>query len=372
MSPSFPLVVVWSLIILPWLAAQSRSQNSVFSPVPSFQSDVERRQLSTSSRNGDVFVGAGGTLYRLSSELQQLQNVSVPGEVVALTTTADGDYLVACFKNRKCAAYNTTTLKNLDVALQLAIVPEGSSGSAEEMSPQNEHGFALTFENETLINTINFPNNIALFTAPTSGQLTLFIAFTERLTTQQNYYRDHFLRRRGASSNNHQRSREYFTHRHEIVGGFVYNTTAYFIGLALPPAFFEGAILFVYSWLPVRHGVSQIMIFACAGEPLRFDAMITSVSEVDGTVVVSVDGRVCSRNLASNEQVILINRGVTISLASSVERNLFLFVVRTEENTNRLNMEKVRKAIHYSYYMIHLQLIMFNPLYNYTASLHCW
>ena len=357
MSPSFSLVVVWSLLIFSWLTAQSRSQNSVFSPVPSFRSDVERRQLSTSSRNGDVFVGAGGTLYRLSSELQQLQNVSVPGELVALTTTADGDYLVACFNNRRCAAYNTTTLNNAVAPARLAIVPEGSgSGSAEEISPpQNEHGFALTFENETLIHTVNFPNNIALFTAPISGQLTLFIAFTEQTDTLN--YRDHFLRRGLiASSNNHQLF--HFASRHEIVGGFVYKTTAYFIGL--DSLFFKN--LFVYSWLPVdRHGVSRprIMFFACAGEALRFNALIISVSEADGTMVVSVDGRVCSYNVsrlpalfASNQPwpvMTLINRGVTISLAISVEKNLFLFVV-TEENTNRLNMEKVRKAIHYNYY----------------------
>ena len=329
MSPSFLLVVVWS-IILPWLAVQSRSQNSVFSPVPSFQSDVERRQLSTSSRNGDVFVGAGGTLYRLSSELQQLQNVSVPGEVVALTTTADGDYLVACFTNRRCAAYNTTTLKN-DVA---QIV----EGSADEMSPQNERGFASTFENETLINTSNFPNNITLFTAPISGQLTLFIAFTEPTSTLG--YRNHFLRRGVIASSQFE---VIFAIRLEIVGGFVYNTTAYFIGVF---AVFN-TDLFV-STLPVGSmslSISRYRFFTC-GKALRFDAVITGISEVDGTVVVSVDGQVCSYNLATRlpANSPLINEGVTISLAINVERNLFLFVVIEETDTRQLSMEKVRKA----------------------------
>ena len=333
MSPSFPLVVVWSLIILPWLAAQSRSQNSVFSPVPSFQSDVERRQLSTSSRNGDVFVGAGGTLYRLSSELQQLQNVSVPGEVVALTITADGDYLVACFTNRRCAAYNTTTLKN-DVA---PIV----EGSADEMSPQNEHGFASTFENETLIHTSNFPNNIALFTAPISGQLTLFIAFTEKLIDGDRY-RDHLLRRGLFASS--IGTNPFSTFRHEIVGGFVYNTTAYYIGVNV----LITTDLFVFT-LPVGSMplsiYSRYMFFRC-GKALRFDAMITGISEVDGTLVVSVDGQVCSYNLATRlpANSPLINEGVTISLAINVERNLFLFVVIEETDTRQLSMEKVRKA----------------------------
>ena len=348
MSPSFSLVVVctWSLLIFSWLAAQSRSQNSVFSPVPSFQSDVERRQLSTSSRNGDVFVGAGGTLYRLSSELQQLQNVSVPGEVVALTITADGDYLVACFKNRKCAAYNTTTLNNAaDVAPQLAIVSEGSSGSAEETSPQNEHGFASTFENETLIHTSNFPNNIALFTAPISGQLTLFIGFTEKI--DEDRYRDHILRRGLTASS--IGTNPITAARHEMFRGFVYNTIAYFIGLSLG----TGTTVLFVSMLPVDL-ISNLPItssFTC-GKALRFDAKITSVSEVDGVVVGSVDGQVCSYNLAtqlsaSSLQIIpfisLISEGATISLAINVEKNLFLFVV-IEENT-RLNMEKVRKAI---------------------------
>ena len=268
MSPSFLLVVVWSIIILPWLAVQSRSQNSVFSPVPSFQSDVERRQLSTSSRNGDVFVGAGGTLYRLSSELQQLQNVSVPGEVVALTTTADGDYLVACFTNRRCAAYNTTTLKN-DVA---QIV----EGSADEMSPQNEHGSASTFENETLINTSNFPNNIALFTAPISGQLTLFIAFTEKLIDGDRY-RDHLLRR-GLFASSIGTNRPFVAIRHEIVGGFVYNTTAYYIGVNL----LITTDLFVFTLpvgsMPLSISSGWYRLFTC-GKALRFNAMITGISD---------------------------------------------------------------------------------------------
>ena len=65
-------------------------------PLPAQQSSNEGRHLSSSSHNGDVFVGAGGTLYWLSSELQQLQNVSLPGNILGLTTTTDGDWLVAC------------------------------------------------------------------------------------------------------------------------------------------------------------------------------------------------------------------------------------------------------------------------------------
>ena len=331
--------------MFPWLAARSRSQN----PNYSFQSDVERRQLSTSSRNGDVFVGAGGTLYRLSSELQQLQNVSVPGSVVALTTTADGDYLVACFTNRRCAVYNTSTLSN--IALQFANVEgsagsgSGSAGSADDMNAEH----ASTFENETLINTSIFPNNIALLTSQIAGQLTLFIAFTEKI--EENRYRDHFLQRGLIASSIRNNSLQ--ASRHEIVGGFVYNTTAYFTGLNSADLLVSE--LFAYLLPADRHdGPQPALSFTRVGEALRFGAMITGVSEVDGIVVVSIDGKVYSYNLASvlsrlvppsNQLVTLINGGVTISLAINVENNLFLFVA-IEKNTS-LSMEKVRKAIYY-------------------------
>ena len=61
-----------------------------------------------------MFVGAGGMLDRLSSELQQLQNVSLPGNILGLmiTTTADRDWLVACFTSRTCAVYNTSDMSS--------------------------------------------------------------------------------------------------------------------------------------------------------------------------------------------------------------------------------------------------------------------
>ena len=67
---------------------------------------------------------------------------------------------------------------------------------------------------------------------------------------------------------------------------------------------------------------------------------------MDGTLVVSADGQVCSYNLATQYPANspLINEGVTISLAINVERNLFLFVVIEETDTRQLSMEKVRKA----------------------------
>ena len=109
MASSWPQLL-FAIISVIALLSKARSQDLVYS-LPTQQSTVERGQLSSS--NGYVFVGAGGTLYRLSSELQQLKNVSVPDSVLGLTTTADGDYLVACFTNRRCAVYNTTTLSTV-------------------------------------------------------------------------------------------------------------------------------------------------------------------------------------------------------------------------------------------------------------------
>ena len=104
----FSVLFLFVAIFLPI----SRSQDLVYS-LPTPQSSVERGQLSSS--NGVVFVGAGGTLYRLSSELQLLQSVPIPDSpsVLGLTTTADGNYLVACYTNRRCAVYNTTTLNTV-------------------------------------------------------------------------------------------------------------------------------------------------------------------------------------------------------------------------------------------------------------------
>ena len=123
---------------------------------------MERGQLSSS--NGDVLVGAGGTLYRLSSELQQLQNgtapqnPSVPGvpSVLGLTITADGDYLVACFTNRRCAVYNTTTLNTV----------------------------ATGVESESFFSGITV-SSVALFTAPSSGMPTFFVGFGEDSTNDR-------------------------------------------------------------------------------------------------------------------------------------------------------------------------------------------
>ena len=74
-------------------------------PFPAQQSSNKGRHLSSSSHNGDVFVGAGGTLYRLSSELQQLQSMSLPGNILGLTTTADGDCMAGSLFHQQNMCY---------------------------------------------------------------------------------------------------------------------------------------------------------------------------------------------------------------------------------------------------------------------------
>ena len=92
------------------------------------QSSIEGRHLSSSSHNGDAFVGAGGMLYQLSNELQQLQNVSLPGNILGLTTTADGDWLVTCFTSRTCAVYNTSDMNTIGATFQNELIlPDGFS-----------------------------------------------------------------------------------------------------------------------------------------------------------------------------------------------------------------------------------------------------
>ena len=251
--------MIVSLVAFP---SKARPQNLVYS-LPTQQSAVERGQLSSS--NGDVFVGAGGTLYRLSSELQQLQNVSVPDSVLGLTTTADGDYLVACFTNRRCAVYNTTTLNTV-----------------------------TNFGNENLL--IAGLNNIALFTAPLSEMPTFLIGFGEDLTSNDRFR----LRQLGFAGStvlaNFQSTPSTSVTR-QIYGGFVYGSNAYFLALDT-----EGTSTTMYIIRVCNDGqlaARYELQLTCGGTALSSSSVITGVSEVDGTLVVSVDGRVCSYNLTT-------------------------------------------------------------------------
>ena len=255
--------LLFAIVSVIALLPKARSQDLVYS-LPTQQSTVERGQLSSS--NGDVLVGAGGTLYRLSSELQQLQNVSVPDSVLGLTTTADGVYLVACFTNKRCAVYNTTTLNTV-----------------------------TNFNSENFFPSGITVNDIALFTAPVSGMPTFFYGFGEDATN------DRFrLCQRGFAGStvtvDYQSAASTSINR-QIYGGFVYSSNAYFLVLDT-----EGASTTMYIIRVCNDGqlaARYELQLTCGGTALSSSSVITGVSEVDGTLVVSVDGRVCSYNLTT-------------------------------------------------------------------------
>ena len=239
--------------------------------LPTQQSSVERGQLSSS--NGNVFVGAGGTLYRLSNELQLLQSVPIPDSpsVLGLTTTADGDYLVACFTNRRCAVYNSTTLDTVTTG----------------------------FDTEFFYNTRGV-NNIALFTAPVSGMPTLFYGVGED-TTGNDRFR---LRLQGFAGStiieDYSISSRSITR--QMYGGFVYGSNAYFLALDT-----EGALKTMYIIRVCNDGqlaARYELQLTCGGTTLNSSSVITGVSEVNGTLVVSVDGRVCSYNLTTIDTIL--------------------------------------------------------------------
>ena len=247
-----------AVIFLP----KARSQDLVYS-LPTQQSTVERGQLSSS--NGDVFVGAGDTLYRLSSELQQLQNVSVPDSVLGLTTTADGDYLVACFSNRRCAVYNTTTLNTVDSVIESQnFLPSGVT-------------------------------DIALFTSSSLEMRTVYVGFRDGNRFE--------LRQRGFAGNTYLKTYQSFASPNEltltrqIYGGFVYGSNAYF--LALDTTLISTTMYIIRACNDGQLDARYELQLTCGGTALSSSSVITGVSEVDGTLVVSVDGRVCSYNLTT-------------------------------------------------------------------------
>ena len=253
-------------VILAFLL-KAKSQDLTYS-LSTQQSAKERGQLTSSSGNGDLFVGAGGTLYRFSSELHQLQSVAIPGSpsVLGLTTTADGDYLVACFNNRRCAVYNTTAL-NITV---------GSTIESQYFLPSGV-------------------TDIALFTESSSEMRNVYIGFRDGSRFE--------IRQRGFAGNNILKTYQSLTSSiptltREMYGGFVYGSNAYF--LALDTQGLLTATMYIIrvcndGQLAARYELQ----LTCGGTALSSSSVITGVFEVDGTLVVSVDGRVCSYNLTT-------------------------------------------------------------------------
>ena len=63
--------------------------------------------------------------------LVELQNVSLPGNVLELTTTADGDWLESCSTSRTCAVYDTSDMNTVGAMFQNELIlPVGFSAIA--------------------------------------------------------------------------------------------------------------------------------------------------------------------------------------------------------------------------------------------------
>ena len=261
------LSIVLMVLVLEARLLVAQTDNPIFLfPSGSIQlTAAERGHLSSSSRNGNVFVVAGNVLYRLSSQLQQLQSVSV-SPIVALTTTDDGEWLVACFTTRTCTAYNTSDLNTMDTPTEnVDLFPAGVT-------------------------------NIALFTAPIAGLPTIYTGSGDVSGSNRRF---DLVQRGFAGStlfdNFESVSSTILTRR--MYGGFLYNNNAYFLALdsesVLPPTMY---IIRVCNdgQLAARYELQ----LTCGGA-LSISSVITGVSEVNGTLVVSVDGRVCSYNLAT-------------------------------------------------------------------------
>ena len=267
MLPLFLVLLFAADGVRPKIAA---AQNPVFNLSPA-QIAGERDHLASSSRNGNVFVSAGGILYRLSSELQQLQNVPISAFTVGLTTTADGDWLVACFNTSSCSVYNTSNLTDIDTTvIDPDIYAQGSS-------------------------------SIALFTAPLSGMQTFYVGSGE--TSGGNRRFELLQRGFAGSSFSSDFTSDYSTeHSRQIYGGFHYSSNSYFLALdtdASPRA--EMFIIRVCN--DGGFNARYELELRCGGDVSR-DSVITGVSEVAGTLVVSVAGRVCSYDLTDIDTII--------------------------------------------------------------------
>ena len=186
---------------------------------------------------------------------------------MSIPLLADGDYLVACFTNRICAVYNTTTLNTVTTGFDT----------------ENFWASGITV------------NNVALFTAPVSEMPTFFFGFGEDSTNDRfRLFQRGFA---GSTVTGNYQSPTSLSVTRQIYGGFVYSSNAYFLALDT-----EGASTTMYIIRVCNDGqlaARYELQLTCGGTALSSSSVITGVSEVDGTLVVSVDGRVCSYNLTT-------------------------------------------------------------------------
>ena len=63
--------------------------------------------VSSLAVGGDkVFASTSSTVYQLSSDLQQVQQISLSNQILRLAATQDGQWLVVCYTNDSCSAIN--------------------------------------------------------------------------------------------------------------------------------------------------------------------------------------------------------------------------------------------------------------------------
>ena len=67
--------------------------------------------VSSLAVGGDkVFASTSSTLYQLSSDLQQVQQISLSNQILRLAATQDGQWLVVCYTDGSCLALNGSDL----------------------------------------------------------------------------------------------------------------------------------------------------------------------------------------------------------------------------------------------------------------------
>ena len=67
--------------------------------------------VSSLAVGGDkVFASTSSTVYQLSSDLQQVQHISLSNQILRLAATQDGQWLVVCYTNDSCSALNGSDL----------------------------------------------------------------------------------------------------------------------------------------------------------------------------------------------------------------------------------------------------------------------
>ena len=138
-------------------------------------------------------------------------------------------------------------------------------------------------------------NSIALFTAPLAGLPTIYIGSGDVSGSTRRY---DMIQRGFAGSTlfaNFESSSS-LTLTRRMYGGFLYNHS---YSLALDSESVLPSTMYIIRVCNDGQLAARYELQLTCGGALSSSSVITGVSEVNGTLVVSVDGRVCSYNLAT-------------------------------------------------------------------------